>query len=80
MYAIFILCVFFCSINFLLLFYYMVPRVQEPSEPPLLLYVHKEKYFSESCQAKPSLHCIYHFSIDLAPIVIPIGARSIANG
>ena len=35
---------------------------------------------SESCKSKPNLDCNYPFTIDLAPIGIPIGAKSVGAG
>ena len=37
----------------------------------------KRKIFSESCYSKLIFDCNYHFPIDLAPIGIPFGAKSI---
>ena len=41
--------------------------------------VTREQIFSESRESRPNLDCNYHFSIDLAPIGIVIGAQSIGK-
>ena len=46
------------------------------SVPDML--THRE-IFSESCYSKPNLDCKYCFPIDLTPISIQIGVKSIAK-